>query len=225
MTRPSELKREFMSLVRKTLKQMGYVQQRRDFKGLFTKATPEGYHGIVFNTDTRYDLRLKVRFTLRFDPASRVLVQLNDELVKRSGEDFEDPYSDYYDSLSPTFSCFLERLMGIEDWTAEEIEEMTEVVPLYDRTMERIHKYGLPFFEKYGTSEAVLRVIDSDSDEWMYLFNIRSWFFISAAAMLYAYRGRQALLDYFERHKSDPELVDGWDRERLEIMIAMTAPK
>lgn len=212
--------------LKRDLGELGYKQGTRDSKERHYRSIGDTRLAIECDIDARYDLSVLTRYHLGFKPASRLFLLSHDELCCRkstSDSTFLDRfvYSDEDFFKVTIFTCLQERLLGIEDWTHDEIVDPDEFEVLYERTLRNIKTHGLPYFEKYGSPQAVLAVIESDSDEWRFLQNTRGQFLAAAAAMVGAYRGRQALENYLARHDTEPEFCGGDDRMQAEIILEL----
>lgn len=219
------MRRQLLRMLTTSLRSLGFVRQKRDFADYFLKPTAQAHHGVRCPIDARFDVSLYLRFGLRFDAVTHALHLLNEEILRQGMSTVRlDPEEEAYcEATAPDFECFCERLEGLPDWTDDEIETEAELPALFERTMRRIREHGLPFFATYGTLDAVVRVIETDSAEWQFLQNTRGQFLVVAAATVLAVKGRNALLDYIKKHENEPELGEGWFRDQVDCLIAVSS--
>jgi hypothetical protein len=210
-------------MLKRRLGDLGYIKQSKHFSNYFIKKTDQGNHGITCQIDARYHISLSLSFGLRFDAVARIMDLLDEEIARRGrcGVHLDPEEEKYYRSIACNFVCLYERLAGLPDLTADTIESEVELEPLCERTLLRVHEHGIPFFAKYGTLDAVIRVIETDSPEWRFLEQLRGDFLVTAAASMLAVRGPNAMVEYLKNHDADPKLI-GWDRERSEMLIAVS---
>ncbi|HMP04655.1 MAG TPA: hypothetical protein PKC45_19375 [Gemmatales bacterium] len=220
MSAQSKMRKGFEAMLLNGMRAFGFTRQRKDFRDTYLKRTDEGHHGIVCQLDSRYDLSIYLRFNLRFDVAWTGLRMINQKMHEKfPGPRLPPDLSAYYDSIGAVFECHYELLAGIQDWTADSIETEEELEALYERTMARVHRYGMPYFAKYGHLATVLQIIDEDSQEWEVLHPTRGGFLVSAASTVYGVRGLDGLLTFLAKHEQDPELIDGVYCERMEMLV------
>lgn len=222
----SKLRQRLEADLKRRLGELGFIKQRKDYKDYYVKRTPEGNHAVECKIDARHDVSLCLRFHLRFEAVSHAMQLISEETRRRGLCAVRiDPQTEaYYQTIGPDFECFYERLVGLTDWTADTIEDEEELDTLCERTLQRVHDYGMPFFNKYGTLAAVFRVVETDSADWALLAITRGEFLVTGAATMLAVRGRGAMLEYVKKHDADPDLI-GWHRDRVDMLIAASDPQ
>ncbi len=160
------------------LGEMGYVKQSKEFSDTYAKKSPDGMHGIRCKIDARYNVSLCLSFRLRFDVVSEVMRLVYEETYRRHTEIFRSDPKTEADVLANAydFEGDYGELAGLGRFNADAMEAESELEPLLQRTLQRVDDYGIPYFEKYGNLDEVVRVITSGSIEWKFLGNSPSDF-------------------------------------------------
>jgi hypothetical protein len=220
------LRRELDAKLKSRLGGLGYIKQLKLLNDTYGKKSPVGLHGVRCKIDARFDVSLCLSFCLRFDIVDDVMQLIEEETYKRRPELFRlDPKTEaYYAANRYHFECTYGDLAGLDKFAADKIEAESELEPLLDRTLQRIHDYGIPYFDKYGKLDEVVRVIEADSQEWKLLQITSSDFVLRAAATLFAVRGPDPMLEFVKRHRDDPNLIR-FVGEQLDMLVDLSKVK
>ncbi len=213
------LRRNLETALKARLGSLGYIKQSKELSDTYSKKSPEGRHGIRCKIDARYDVSLCLSFCLRFDVVSEVMRRINDETYRRYPD--VPKVEKYYMANAYDFEGYYGELVGIYRFEGDTIEAESELEPLLQRTLQRIQDRGIPYFEKYGKLDEVVRIIVTDSHEWKFLKVSPCDFAVTAAATLFAVKGSDSMLEYVNRRSTDPNL-NKLRKEQLEMLVELS---